>query len=513
MEASAAPRPAAGPDGGRRGRLVSPRLLRLAPDERLVALVRQGSQPAFEALYDRHHRGILAFCRHMLGTREEAEDALQHTFMAAYRALVGSDNEIQLRAWLYAIARNRCLSVLRARREQPADELEDIPTEGLAAEVERRQDLQDLLRDVAELPEDQRAALVLAEVGDLPHDEIAVVIGCPKEKVKALVFQARTSLQSAREARNTSCAEIREMLSTLRGGALRRAPLRRHLRECAGCRQFQSEVKRQRAAMAVLLPVVPSAGLKEQVLSAAFGSQGAAAAAAAAGAGAAATAASTTAGATAAGGAGALAAKVLVVAAVVGSGGAGVAAVTGSGERGAADRPAVERDAGPSVPSASPSGGAPAPAATQGDETTERERRAEREARERSDGKKARKRGQGDRGREFAKGRGKGRKHGLNGTQPGRGAERRQAALERRAERRQAQKVARERARAQRPAKRARPQATPRPRPKPQRTPRPQTTPEPQPQQPQKAPRPRPTPEPTPAPTVEEPAPTPSGDG
>src|SRR5215208_3977683 len=137
MEASAAPRPVPAPRVGP----ISARLLRMASDERLVALVRQGSQPAFEVVYDRHHRGILAFCRHMLASREEAEDALQHTFMAAYRDLLGSDKDIQLRAWLYAIARNRCLSVLRARRERPAEAIDEPATEHLSAEVQRRQDL------------------------------------------------------------------------------------------------------------------------------------------------------------------------------------------------------------------------------------------------------------------------------------------------------------------------------------------------------------------------------------
>src|SRR5437016_14489983 len=102
----------------------SRRLSRLLSDERLVEQIRGGSEAAFEAVYDRHHRGLLAFCRHMLGTREEAEDALQHTFIAAYRALRSSDDPIALKAWLYAIARNRCLSMLRARREQAS--LEDV---------------------------------------------------------------------------------------------------------------------------------------------------------------------------------------------------------------------------------------------------------------------------------------------------------------------------------------------------------------------------------------------------
>jgi RNA polymerase sigma factor (sigma-70 family) len=266
MEAAAAPRervPSARP-----GRPA--RLLRLSGDDRLVALVRGGDERAFEALYDRHHRGVLAFCRHMLGTREEAEDAVQQTFLSAYGALLESDKPIALRAWLYAIARNRCFSMLRARREHTTLDIEPSVA-GLSSEVEHREDLRQLLRDIAALPDDQRAALVLAELGDLDHDEIGQVIGVPTKKVKALVFQARESLLVSRRAREMPCSEVREQLATLRGGALRRAHLSRHLRDCPGCRGYREEIKRQRAAMAVVLPVVPAVGLKQSTLAAAIG--------------------------------------------------------------------------------------------------------------------------------------------------------------------------------------------------------------------------------------------------
>jgi RNA polymerase sigma factor (sigma-70 family) len=311
--------------------------LRVSSDERLVALVRAGSEPAFEQLYERHHRGVLAFCRHMLGSREEAEDAVQHTFLAAYRDLVGTDKPIQLKAWLYAIARNRSLSVLRARREHA--DVEDVQpaTEGLAAEVERREDLRGLLGDLAGLPDDQRAALVLAELGDIPHADIAAVLDVPKDKVKALVFQARSSLMDARKARDTSCAEIREELATLTGGALRRAHLRRHVESCEGCRTFRDEVRRQRAALAVVLPVLPTAGLKAGALPA-WGAGHAVAgstAAGAAGAGAAATGTGSAASAglataAAAGGAAVakgVAAKVLIAAAIAAGAAGGAATV------------------------------------------------------------------------------------------------------------------------------------------------------------------------------------------
>jgi len=271
---------AAAPAAARR----SARLLRLAGDERLVALVRAGEERAFAAIYDRHHGPILGFCRHMLGSREEAEDALQHTFLAAYRDLIASAKPIDLRPWLFAIARNRCLSLLRARREHVALELAEPASDGLAATVERREDLRELLADVARLPEEQRAALLLAELAGLDHADIATVLDCPREKVKALVFQARSSLIASREARATPCEQIRIELASATGGALRRGPLRRHLRTCPGCRTFKAQVNAQRGLLGLALPVVPSAALKAGVLSSiGIGGHGGAASAGAAG--------------------------------------------------------------------------------------------------------------------------------------------------------------------------------------------------------------------------------------
>jgi RNA polymerase sigma factor (sigma-70 family) len=249
--------------------LRSKRLLALAGDQRLVEQIRRGNELAFEVAFERHGTGILGFCRHMLGSREEAEDAVQHTFAAAFRDLQrGGDRDIALKAWLYTIARNRCVSVLRARREHAA-ELEDLPTDGLNEQVEQRAELRELLADVRELPEEQRAALLLAEAAGLSHAEVARVLGCETGSVKGLVFRARSALIEMRSARETSCLEIREQLATLRGGALRRNELRHHLRRCPGCSAYREEVRRQRQMLSAALPVVPSLGLKSSVLGAA----------------------------------------------------------------------------------------------------------------------------------------------------------------------------------------------------------------------------------------------------
>jgi RNA polymerase sigma factor (sigma-70 family) len=268
------------------GPFRSRRLLTLAGDDRLVEQLRVGNEVAFEVAFERHGAGILSFCRHMLGSREDAEDVLQHTFAATHRALLGEERTIALKPWLYTIARNRCMSVLRARREVPSESCEAATT-GLAEEVERRAELRELLADVRELPEEQRSALLLAEVADLSHAEAAGVLGCEDARVKALIYRARQSLIERREARSAPCEHIREQLANLRGGALRRSELRHHLRDCPGCRAFREQVKRQRGQLAIVLPVVPSLGLKSSVLGAAGlggGSAGGAAAVAALGA-------------------------------------------------------------------------------------------------------------------------------------------------------------------------------------------------------------------------------------
>lgn len=324
MEATSAPRPHA-------IRVPRPRrLLAALSDERLVEHVRRGEQAAFEVLYDRHSAGILGFCRHMLGSTADAEDAVQHTFIAAHADILRHEQrDLHVKAWLYTIARNRCLSMLRARREQPTGDHIEVAAGNLLQDVEHRDDIRALLGDIAKLPDDQREALVLAEVGDLSHGEISQILGCEASKVKSLVFQARTALIDRRAARDTPCAEIREQLATLRGGALRRSHLRHHLEACPGCAEYREEIRRQRAMLAIALPVVPSAALKANILGS-IGLGGGTAAAASAGAGGAAATASTGGGLSVAASSG-LGAKLGVVA-ILAIGGAGGATVANNGQ-------------------------------------------------------------------------------------------------------------------------------------------------------------------------------------
>src|SRR3954452_13215802 len=169
----------------------------LDDDGLLLRRAAGGDDGAFEAFHDRHADALLRYCQHVLGSRHEAEDAVQQSFFNAYRHIAAGNLPLKPRAWLYAIARNQSLSIIRSRREQPA-ELAEASTFALTEEVERRADLRELVREVNRLPEEQRPAIVLSEPGVLPQAEIAEVIGREPEQVKSLVYQARSTLMARR---------------------------------------------------------------------------------------------------------------------------------------------------------------------------------------------------------------------------------------------------------------------------------------------------------------------------
>jgi RNA polymerase sigma factor (sigma-70 family) len=283
MAAGSAHVPRAGTTDFLQGRKPPGAFARLVSDERLVARVRGGNEAAFTLLWERYQGQLLSYCRHMLGSHHEAEDAVQVVFANAYRDMLRSSRDLRVRPWLYRIARNQCISMLRVRR--PVEELRDEePSQtGLSEQVAGRAELRDLLRDLAGLPADQREALLLAELHDNSHADVAEIIGCDRDKVKSLVFQARTSLIKSRQARDVTCEEIQRQLSVLRGGSLRRGVLRRHLAGCDACRLFHAEVKQQRAALAIVLPVTPIGILKLGAAGALAASSGASGAAAGSG--------------------------------------------------------------------------------------------------------------------------------------------------------------------------------------------------------------------------------------
>lgn len=268
-------------------------LLRLQSDERLVALTRRGNQAAFETLVSRYQSRLLAFCRHMLNSREDAEDVLQEVFAAAFNAMVADDRPINVRPWLYRIARNRSLNHLRRQTAIGVDSMDVHLAEhgqSTADKVHKREEFRQLVGDVQELPETQRTALLLREIDALSYDQIAEVMDTTVPSVKSLLVRARVALAEMSEARRLTCEEVRLELGEVAEGLTRMSPpVRRHLKACERCAMFRQQLKETNKALAAIMPAAPLLFLKKVVL-AHLGTTASAGGGAAAGAAAASTA-------------------------------------------------------------------------------------------------------------------------------------------------------------------------------------------------------------------------------
>src|SRR4051794_21464818 len=255
MEASALHAPALG------RRPLSIPLLRLRSDEQLVALFRAGSEEAFAAMHDRYRQRLFAYVRQMLsvGSRADAEDVLQDVFVRAYGALRGDDRELNLRAWLYRVAHNRCIDHLR-RPTPPAAEVFEVSRTPLLDPMEtaqRRDDLKRLVEDVGRLPEQQRSALLMREIDGLAYADIADALDVTVPAVKSLLVRARVGLVEAIEARDTACSVIREDLAaSYDRGVKASGRARKHMRECDGCREYRTALRGMRRSFAALSPAV-----------------------------------------------------------------------------------------------------------------------------------------------------------------------------------------------------------------------------------------------------------------
>jgi RNA polymerase sigma factor (sigma-70 family) len=256
MEVSALRHPSSVP--GLRG--PSP-LLRLQSDERLIALTRRGQHAAFETLCARYQSRLLSFCRHMLASREDAEDVLQEVFAAAFNAVLADERAINVRPWLYRIARNRSLNHLRRASALGVDSMDvHFADHGMSTgdRVLRRESFRELIADVHDLPETQRTALLLREIDALSYEQIAQAMETTVPSVKSLLVRARISLAEAAESRKLSCEQVRVELGEMSEGLIKLStPARRHVRGCERCTFFKKQLKQNNRALAMILPVGP----------------------------------------------------------------------------------------------------------------------------------------------------------------------------------------------------------------------------------------------------------------
>jgi RNA polymerase sigma factor (sigma-70 family) len=287
-----------------------------------VALFRAGNDDAFRVIHDRYRQRLFAYTRQMLIHRQDAEDALQDIFVRAYAGLRANHRELALRAWLYRVAHNRCIDELRRPSPPPPEVLELLrsPVHDPIAQADQRESLRRLIADVRRLPEQQRSALLMRELGGMSYADMAGALGVTVPAVKSLLVRARLALAKALEARDTACSEIREELIISHDRGLRpNATARRHMRDCDGCREFRHELRGVSRTFAAIVPTLGPLGVLANVLGVGGAGSGAAGGALAAGAGAGGGSAVIGAGAM---GAGATHVATLLAAAVVTAGGA-----------------------------------------------------------------------------------------------------------------------------------------------------------------------------------------------
>ena len=184
-----------------------------------IERAKAGDERAFATLVEPHRRELQLHCYRMLGSLQDAEDLVQETLLAAWRGLGGFEERASLRAWLYRIATNRCLNALRQRGRRPAVEetlmappptryvepswLEPYPDSALPdlapgpeAGYEQREATQlAFVAGLQQLPERQRAALVLRDVLGFRTEEVAAMLDATPQSVKGALQRARATLE------------------------------------------------------------------------------------------------------------------------------------------------------------------------------------------------------------------------------------------------------------------------------------------------------------------------------
>ena len=235
--------------------------------------VLRADRDAFAALYERHHRALYRYCRSIVGHEHDAQDAVQSTMTQAFAALRYDTREFDRRPWLFRIARNESISILRRRRATLALDPALARTDAVDERVEADERLRVLRQDLADLAERQRSALLLRELCGLGIAEIADEFGISPGAVKQAIFEARRELSKCGDGRSTPCLDVQRLLSDADGRVTRGRRVRAHLRSCAACRDFQAAIERRPADLAAL--AAPSAGVAALLAGQASGGAGA----------------------------------------------------------------------------------------------------------------------------------------------------------------------------------------------------------------------------------------------
>lgn len=164
-------------------------------DGELLALCRQGYETAFGELVGRYRNRLWSICFRVTGNREDAEEAVQDTLTSAWQNLHKFRGDAKVSTWLYRIAANASLAIVRKRKDTVVDDFDVIELEDPAPmTADRVADVDAVRRALAELPEDFRVAVVLREFAEMSYADIAEHQAIPVATVKTRINRARKQL-------------------------------------------------------------------------------------------------------------------------------------------------------------------------------------------------------------------------------------------------------------------------------------------------------------------------------
>ena len=182
----------------------------LDPDAALMLRVKQGDTAAFAQLVEKFKQPVINLAYRTLRDLTEAEDLAQNVFVQVYKSARRYEASAKFSTWLFTITRNLCLNEIRRRTRHPAESLDQTHTEsdeqplhqvedkGVASPPQQllQGELEEKILEVlAELPENQRTALLLCRQEDLSYEEIAEVLGCSLSATKSLIHRGRETLK------------------------------------------------------------------------------------------------------------------------------------------------------------------------------------------------------------------------------------------------------------------------------------------------------------------------------
>ncbi|MFZ0042129.1 MAG: sigma-70 family RNA polymerase sigma factor, partial [Solirubrobacteraceae bacterium] len=234
--------------------------LAASSDEWLARLAGRASERAFVALYHRYHDPLYRYVWSIARNEADAQDALQSTWTQVLVALRHGRRDAPVRPWLYRIAHNETINVLRRRGRdgevrvqlrQPAPSAEESAID--------REQLAQLVTDLQELAERPRSALLMRELSGLSHQEIAEALDITVGAAKQSILAARQGLADCAQGRATDCEVICRTISSADRRVLRGRRVRAHLKHCESCSTFAAAMRDRRTALRQLVPAVPPA--------------------------------------------------------------------------------------------------------------------------------------------------------------------------------------------------------------------------------------------------------------